>query len=420
MSPGDTLFLAMNSHSLIVLQSYMFQNGDRHPAVKTIKNFLNYCQNVPTGNLKADDSFDAETRDALKQFQSFKRLIPTGRMDLKTWTAVGAAMDAISITVLTRSDANARALLLLGQESKFPARKTSSFNNAAVYSSPLPPRSLAAASSFPYDVYVTAFAPFDYFGPFSASRGDKASRPFGIDPDASYRLRSVSTVTPSLGGGRSFPFTETRVSTPTTSYLWKPWNVFRPSKIGRLLTEETSVNDILPDDEKSEGYLNDAHGNFQPGGVFSESDSTDYHLYGNDDAFALWGDNSLFTSDIDVHPFFTAQYFPQSDPEQLQMRIWGSVTGDQFPAVEAYVLDHENNGVMLGVWQVRHGDGPVLTREGYRGIIGDKRLPMFDFDVTITVKKGLFTEVVKNGGRTVSLAEHNQQYTSLPTVGGAS
>jgi hypothetical protein len=74
---------------------------------------------------------------------------------------------------------------------------------------------------------------------------------------------------------------------------------------------------------------------------------------------------------------------------------------------------------MLGVWQVRAGDGPVLMREGYRGIIGDKRLPMFDFDVTILIKNGIFTDVVKNSGRLVSLAEHNKQYTSLLTVSGS-
>ena len=77
----------------------MFQNGGSHPAVKTIKSFLNSCPQVSTGNLKLNNSFDAETRDALKQFQKYKRLIPTGKMDLTTWVAIGSDMDVISVKV---------------------------------------------------------------------------------------------------------------------------------------------------------------------------------------------------------------------------------------------------------------------------------------------------------------------------------
>ncbi len=137
---------------------------------------------------------------------------------------------------------------------------------------------------------------------------------------------------------------------------------------------------MLYDDEKSEGYLNDAYGEFRPSGVHSESDSARYHLSGNDDAFALFGDNSLFTSDIDVHPDISFHYHPEANSKKIQMQAIGKITGDQFPAVEAFVLDQNGNGVMLGIFQVRTGDGPVLTREGYRGIIGDKRLPMIDVD----------------------------------------
>lgn len=74
----------MNLNSLMTLQSYMFHSGSNHPAVKTIKNFLNSCPRVSINNLKPDNSFDSETRDALAQFQKYKRLIPTGRMDLTT------------------------------------------------------------------------------------------------------------------------------------------------------------------------------------------------------------------------------------------------------------------------------------------------------------------------------------------------
>jgi hypothetical protein len=89
--------------------------------------------------------------------------------------------------------------------------------------------------------------------------------------------------------------------------------------VGKALVNNQSLEEMLTDEERSEGYLNDAYGEFRPSGVHSESDSTRYHLHGNDDAFALWGDNSLFTSDIDVHPYFNSQYFLQANPHEVQM-----------------------------------------------------------------------------------------------------
>ena len=97
------------------------------------------------------------------------------------------------------------------------------------------------------------------------------------------------------------------------------------------------------------------------------------------------------------------------------MKIGGKISGDQFPAVETYVLDRAGNGVMLGVWQVNEGDGPVFTRNGDFGIVGDKNLPMIAIDVSIIVENGIFTGILKNGS-VVSLAAHNKQFTDLPPV----
>ena len=165
---------------------------------------------------------------------------------------------------------------------------------------------------------------------------------------------------------------------------------------------EGTVSDEDTEDEQSEG-------------LYREGNSVRYHLYGNDDAFAIWGDDSLVTSDIDIHTNILFEYEWQSDPKKVLMKASGKITGDQFPAVETYVLDRIGNGVMLGVWQVREGDGPVFTREGGLGIIGDKRLPMIDIDVAIIVENGLFTGVQKFG-RIISLAEHNKQFTDLSPV----
>lgn len=70
---------------------------------------------------------------------------------------------------------------------------------------------------------------------------------------------------------------------------------------------------------------------------------------------------------------------------------------------------------MLGVWQIRDGDGPVMTRNWERGIEGDKQLPMIDIELTVIVENGAFTGVLRDG-RIVSPEEHNRYYTSLPTV----
>lgn len=168
--------------------------------------------------------------------------------------------------------------------------------------------------------------------------------------------------------------------------------------------------------EKSGGTISsETTGEAQPDGLRSEGSAIYYHFHGNDDAFALWGGDSLLTSDIDLHTFLYFEYFPQPNSTTILMRASGRILGDEFPAVETYMLDRMGNGVMMGVWQVREGDGPVLTRYGTPGIIGDKCLPMIDVDVHVTVEDGIFTGVQKFG-RIVSLAEHNKQFTDTPPV----
>ena len=219
------------------------------------------------------------------------------------------------------------------------------------------------------------------------------------DEDASYRLQCFSSI-PVSPGTTQYKWAATKVSAATNSYLWLPWSQDPPPV-------------------KSEGHLDDYKNDTDSDEIFNEvdgkSDSLGYHVYGNDDAFALWGRDSAMTSDIDVHTTYNFVWYPQADPKKVIIHAFGKIVGDQFPAVETFVLDKNRNGVMLGVWQVREGDGPVFTKDGYFGIEGDKRLPMIDFDLKITSENGVFTNVIKDG-KTLSLAQHNQSYTSLPTV----
>lgn len=210
-------------------------------------------------------------------------------------------------------------------------------------------------------------------------------------------------------GNHSFPWSVTKAATATDSYLIAPSSIRTPI-IG------VTIPTIGLRTEKSEGTVADEDtGDEQSNGLYREGNTVRYHFYGNDDAFALWGDNSLLTSDIDLHANINFEYAWQSDPKKVSMKAVGKITGDQFPAVETYVLDRIGNGVMLGVWQVNEGDGPVFLRNGDYGIIGDKKLPMIDIDVSIIVENGLFTGV-QSFGRIISLSEHNKRFTDLSPV----
>jgi hypothetical protein len=274
--------------------------------------------------------------------------------------------------------------------------------------------------NFTFRVFVTVFAPFDWFGPLSLSAGDKGNRGFGVDPQASYRLQCASTVT-ATPGDRTYDWRKqwkravTFVSPPTTStlivplpplpvsggYVLPPMLYPKTAKSpGHLKNEESLTDFDLPESDK----ITNSHNRLK------------YHFFGNDRAFRLFGESSLFASDIDIHPNINFEYKPdKNNPKNVSMRVYGNITGDQFPAVETYIIDKNDRGVMLGVWQIRDGDGPVLSRDLSRGIEGDKQLPMIDIDVTVIVEDGAFTGVL-SGGRIISPEEYNRYYTELPMI----
>ncbi len=331
-------------------------------------------------------------------------------MDVKTWLAIGAEMNPVQIHLAGMWDQTAQNLLLIGHRLKFPSKKPNSDNPSGISGS-VRTKSLIANAAEPYkftfSVYVAAFAPFDWFGPLNLSRGDGKDRQFGFKLSETYRLRAETTMTASPGD-HTFTYSVTRASDATDSFLLTPSAV--PGPMGTMIPTVKLVT------EKSEGAISDEEtGEVQTNGLRREGNSIYYHFCGNDDAFALWGGDSLLTSDIDIHASLEFNYFPQADSRTVLMKASGQILGDEFPAVETYVLDRMGNGVMLGVWQVREGDGPVLTRYGTPGIIGDKRLPMIDVDVTIVVVDGIF-KYVQKFGRLISLAEHNKQFTDTPPV----
>ena len=404
----------MQPNDLIKLKSCMFRTGHNDSAVRIIKTFLNSNRRTSTVSLKPNNLFDAETAKALADFQKSKNLNPTGAMNVKTWLAIGAEMNPIQIKVVSAANQTVRDLLTLGYRSKFPFNKVNPQNPTGitgfVHKKGPSPGNRSFSGDFSFRVFVTVFAPFDWFGPLNLSQGDGNNRRFGHNLRASYRLQAISKMIASPGNHK-YPYSVTLAAPATTSFLFIP-----PTPIIPSIPTSMGLNPSTIKMANSEGYISDEDtGEVQPNGLIREGNDIRYHFHGNDDAFALWGKNSLVASDIDVHANIYFNHSYTSKPDTYLMTIGGQITGDQFPAVETYVIDRIGNGLMLGVWQVREGDGPVFTRDGRLGIVGDKQLPMIDIDVSVIVENGIFTGVQKSG-RVISLAQHNKQFTDLPTV----
>ena len=412
----------MNPSALTKLKPYMFGVGNVDNSVKSLKTFLKFHPRIPANNLKINNLFDKETRKAVAYIQKHKGLKPTGRMDADTWTALGTEMNPIQIKSFFAGDATIQNLLGLGYLLKNPhpnIAPKNSLEDSVIRTHSEGQVTMTAGYNFTFRVFVTVFAPFDWFGPLSLSMGGKGDRRFGDNPNASYRLQCFSTVTAAPGDGTYNWNVErkkavTIVSGATTSLLLVP---LPPIPIGGTIIPGT----VYPKTAKSPGHLiseeNPADYDFPESNKITNSPARlKYHFFGNDRAFRLFGESSMLASDIDLHPNIRFDYKPDKDnPKNVSMHVTGNITGDQFPAVETYIIDKNENGVMLGVWQICEGDGPVFTRDGRFGIEGDKKLPMINIDITVIVEDGIFKGVVKNG-RIVSLEEHNQYYKNLPTI----
>ncbi|RMG01544.1 MAG: RHS repeat-associated core domain-containing protein, partial [Acidobacteria bacterium] len=235
-----------------------------------------------------------------------------------------------------------------------------------------------AFPEFTFFVYVRAFAPFEWFGPGNIARVD--NRGFSTDPEASYRIQAFSIIT-AANDGRYFPMSMTRASEPSIS--------------------ETNLG-FISWTARSECNINDPSGSYYPDVLLGGNDSLGYHMYGNNDAIPL------VSPDIDLHVQFRFNYVDQGDGV-VDMRVTGVVTGDQFPAAEAFIRDFSGNSVMLGVFAPTVSSGPVMS------LPGNGTLPMIDVNVTVRVKNGVFQGVVENGN-VIPLEEYNGRFTSQPRV----
>ena len=237
-----------------------------------------------------------------------------------------------------------------------------------------------AYPQFSFSVYVRAFAPFQWFGPGNIARGD--NRGFSTSSGASFRIQASSEVQAVDGAPyRYFPMSMTRPSPPTTS--------------------ETNLG-FVSWTALSETYVNDPSGNYYADGLPGGNDSLGYHMYGNDDAIPG-------SSNIDLHPEFRFTFSNDQGNGLVDMNITGTVTGDQFPAAEAFIRDTSGNSVMLGVFAPTASSGPVTS------LPGNGTLPMIDVNVTVRINNGVFQGVVENGN-VISLDEYNRRFTNQPPV----
>jgi|CXWL01.1.fsa_nt_gi RHS repeat-associated protein len=235
-----------------------------------------------------------------------------------------------------------------------------------------------AYPEFTFSLYVRAFAPFEWFGPGNIARGD--NRGFSTSAKDSYRISASSRITMSDGPYQYFPMSVTRPEFPTISET----SMFGDSWLRRSPTYTAYPGGGMSDE------------------LFGGNDRVGYHAYGNDVAIP-------FSSDIDIHSDFHFDQPRENSDGTLNMRITGTVIGDQFPAAEAFVRDKAGNAVMLGVYAPHVNAGPVTS------LPGDKQYPMIAVDVTVVVKDGLFQGVLEKGSL-VSLDEYNKRFTRQATT----
>jgi RHS repeat-associated protein len=239
-----------------------------------------------------------------------------------------------------------------------------------------------AFPEFAVSVYVRAFAPFAWFGPGNIAKGD--NRGFSTDLNASYRIQATSEVTIADDGGyRYYPMHTTYAAPPTTS-----------------TTRFDHFIDGLPMEWQAESPTSVSDIGYSHGGADGTT-SLSFSEFGNDKAIPG-------SSNIDLHSNFDFSY-QDLGGGSVNMTVTGSVTGDQFPAAEAFIQDKKGNSVMLGVFAPKVGDSPVTK------LPGDHKLPMINANVTIVVKSGIFQGILENG-KVVSLADYNKRFTGQDAV----
>ena len=229
---------------------------------------------------------------------------------------------------------------------------------------------------YPIYIYVRSFAPFKTFGGYNWV-GDGDTRPFSMKSNYGSRLSQMISY-------------ETTTTQRLVSYCGS-----------------TSIGLLGPVIGKSEA---DQDAEFGIGNYFKT------HLSGNDDAIVPGMDGTAIedfqSPDIDVHNSF----YITEDKEKNTLMISGEMSGDGFPAAEAYVKDASGTGLFLATSPAQYGPntGPFYA------LFGDNNRPMGNYGMKISVdNKGNFMGV-QVGDKVVSPDAWNKLFESMnPKTGSA-
>lgn len=216
---------------------------------------------------------------------------------------------------------------------------------------------------FPIYFNVRSFAPFNWFGPFYAFKGDGSKRPFSTSQNYGSRIRQITAY-------------ETTTMTSTTT----PYGSISSTKYGARARSDAKIE------------FNGSKGNR----IYT-------HLSGDDDAsipFVDWNYANP-THDIDLWTDIKVDVQFNKDGSSV-LSLTGSVSGDGFPSSEAYITDiFGSNSIFLGVGAAKAGPvkGPTVT------LAGDKKEKQFGIGLKVAVDvNGEFQGVYakdKNGGEVV-------------------
>jgi hypothetical protein len=210
---------------------------------------------------------------------------------------------------------------------------------------------------FPFTFHVRTFAPFDWFG--GGFKGDGDNRRFTTG-QAAFKIRS-----------------EIDIETDNMSVTRA--NVYGTKSVGGYGLW----------DAKSE-----AHGNYS----FKEGNLKS-HLYGNNDAA------TEASSDIDVFSALKVGVSAGKNESQI-LTLSGQLSGDKFPAAEAFVKDAQGNSVFLGASPA--GAGAVIGPYGL--LPGENKRPMMNVNISISVNKdGVFQGVMQNN-KLIKLEDWNKKF----------
>jgi RHS repeat-associated protein len=240
-----------------------------------------------------------------------------------------------------------------------------------------PIRLIDPDGAFPIDITLRSFAPFNWFG--GGFKGDGENRRFSVDPNAKSKLNAMVRVETDNNS-----IISTRGGATISKGGFGLWSARSPTEVQATMSGNTLA-------------MSSQAGNHAAIPFF-------------DTKIGTWTNE-----DIDNNAKLHFAIFNGEKGNQI-LRISGEITGDHFPAGEAFATDAKGNSVFLGASDA----GPWShnsTFAPYFGLAGHGDQVMSVVNVSINVNKdGTFNSVVGSDGKTISISDWNKKFEQKPTV----